>query len=311
MSLQTIYVGRLDEEKGIAHLIAAMTILLWSQQDITLHVYGAGSYTEEIKKLAQDYPSNIFYHGWQNKNTILKQRKKMDYFIMPSQFLETFWLTACESLLCGVPVIGNKKWWLIPFIDDRLDIGQYEWTDDGERLSLLLQYLIDKKLEKKNFSDIIHQTKATYTKESRYRQIKKLLPLAKDIVFINDYINYNGGGIETHIHDAIAIVQNHHHTTHLYGHYPLQWRFTLILKFCLMGLSIINIPDTLKIQQIIEKKDTWLVWWHSISRVIGWLPLAFSNHKNQIITYHELGLFHPYPSKVDHIHQIPEAWWLN
>ena len=99
MSLQTIYVGRLDEEKGISHLIQAMKILLSESKNIILHIYGTGAYRDNIERLAQEYPKNIFYYGWQKKNTILNQWKEMDYFIMPSQFLETFGLTACESLL--------------------------------------------------------------------------------------------------------------------------------------------------------------------------------------------------------------------
>lgn len=34
------------------------------------------------------------------------------------------------------------------------------------------------------------------------------------------------------------------------------------------------------------------------------------NHNNQIITHHEMGLFHPYPSQVFEISDLPPAWDL-
>lgn len=304
MWLQTIYVGRLDEEKGISSLIFALENLLKQWQDITLHIYGQGQYTNQITQLAKQYPNNIFTYGRKKKNEILTTRKRMDYFIMPSQFLETFGLTACESLLCGVPVIGNKKWWLTPFINDTLNIQDYKWNNDGEKLTHLLQHLINNNISKKNFTDFISRIQTTYSKESRYRQIQPLLPQTKTTFFISDYINYNGGGIETHIHDSIAIIKEHHHTTTLYGHQAPTGRFAKLIKLTIMALSMWNVPDSI----IIHKKEKiWLLWWHSISRVIGWFPVAISSNPNQIITYHELGLFHPYPSKTYHISQIPKA----
>lgn len=307
MVLETIYVGRLDEEKGIAHLLQAITTLLKTNQKIILHIYGTGSYKEQIEQLTQIYPDNVFYYGWQKKNDILSQWRKMDYFIMPSQFLETFWLTACESLLSWVPVIGNKKWGLVPFIDKRLDISQYKGKSDGEKLTELLQYLIENNIEKKNFSDLIQQTQKKYNKDTRYRQVKDFLPSKKDILLVSDYINYNGGGIETHLHDSRAILEQHDHTTHLYGHQAIQWKFARFSKLFVMALSIFNLPSALGITYSLKKNPIWLIWWHSISRSMGRLPIALSGNTNQIITHHELWLFHPYPSKTYSLEQIPKA----
>ena len=307
MKLQTIYVGRLDKEKGIESLIESFTHLLDNGYDITLNIYGKGEYTDHIQQLAQQYPQHIIYHGWQKKNTILTTRKRMDYFIMPSQFLETFGLTACESLLCGVPVIGNKKWWLIPFIDETLDIQAYPGDSDGKKLTELLIYLLNKKITKTNYTKLIQHTQQTYSKETRYRQIKPLLPPEWNIIYISDYINYNGGGIETHIHDNKAILEQQGHTTELYGHQAPTGQFALLTKLAIMAMSIYNIPDAIALHKKTKKNTTWLIRRHSISRVIGWLPVAYSDHDNQIISHHELGLFHPYPSQTYHTSQIPQA----
>lgn len=304
MALNTLYVGRLDKEKGIDSLIDAFTTLLQDNYDIILHVYGTGQYNNQIQKLSQQYPNNIIYHGWQKKNTILTQRKRMDYCIMPSQFLETFGLTACESLLCWVPVIGNKKWGLVPFINDTLNIQSYPWTTDGEKLTNTLQYLINNHITKDNFTKLIKQAQTSYSKESRYRQIQSFLPLKQTTLLISDYINYNGGGIETHIHDSITILNQHQQNTKLYGHQAPQ---STIKKLRNMALSLFNIKDSIIINQKTKKDNIWLIRRHSISRVIGWLPLCSTSTDNQIISHHELGLFHPYPSQTYQISQIPQA----
>lgn len=311
MKLQTIYVGRLDKEKGIKSLLEAFTDLLKNGYDITINIYGAGEYTHHIQQLAQQYPQHIIYHGWQKKNTILTTRKRMDYFIMPSQFLETFGLTACESLLCWVPVIGNKKWWLIPFIDETLNIQSYPGNSDGKKLTQLLTHIIDNKITKTNYTELIQHTQQTYSKETRYGQIKHLLSPEGKVLYISDYINYNGGGIETHIHDNKTILEQQGHTTELYGHQAPTGKFALLIKLAIMAMSIYNIPDAITLHKKTKKNTNWLIRRHSISRVIGWLPVACSDHANQIISHHELGLFHPYPSQTYQLSQIPKAWSLS
>lgn len=197
----------------------------------------------------------------------------MDYFVMPSQFLETFGLTACESLLCGVPVIGNKKGGLEAFIDDRLNIQQQIGSHDGEKLATLLEYLSTQKLQKNDFSDMMNETKRRYSKETRYRQISSLFPTNNTIHIISDYTNYNGGGIETHIHDSITILQSHKHNIQLQGHQAPTGKRATLKKLSIMAKSRYNINDAYKVWNI---SSSTTIRWHSISRVIGRLPILIA-----------------------------------
>ena len=311
MKIQFIYVWRLDKEKGIEHLIYATEKLIKNNMVFALHIYGKGQYDEEVQQLASEHPNHVHYYGWMKKNDIIPYWKTMDFFIMPSQFLETFGLTACESLLCWVPVIGNKKWWLIPFIDNTLNLQSAPGSTDGEKLVHIMKSLITHTTTKDHFSSLIKQTQTSYSKTTRYGQIQALLPEKEPVLYISDYINYNGGGIETHIHDSIKFLWQQDHDTKLYWHQAPTWKFVLLKKLAVMAISIFNIPDTIKIKKKIKKWKTWLIRRHSISRVIGWLPVACSDHNNQIISHHELGLFHPYPSKTHELDHIPKAWSLS
>ena len=61
-------------------------------------------------------------------------------------------------------------------------------------------------------------------------------------------------------------------------------------KLILMIQSSCNIKDSYHINNIIKQQHIETIWWHSISRVLGWLPLWASSNKQlqQVITHHEL-----------------------
>lgn len=304
--LQFIFVGRLDPEKWVSHLIKASQKLLLEQQNIRIHIYGDGTLKPDIQQLATQYPQSILYYWRQDKSDIIKQWSKMDFFLMPSQFLETFWLTAAESLACNVPVIGNKKWWLSVFVDDQLNIQSYHGKDDGEKLYTLIKQLLKNKNSKAQFLNIKKHKENYYSKESRYKRIAPYLNKKKNISIVSDYINYDWWGIETHINDSIPILQQHHHIT-LYWKTAPSWKRASLKKLRSMAFSSINLYYALYLRRQFKNNNTKLVRRHSISRRIGWLSLYCCKVDTQIITHHELWLFHPYPSKVYEQTQIPKA----
>ena len=51
----------------------------------------------------------IYFFGWQSQEMIRNVLKVSHFSLMPSRFLETFGLSALESLSEGIPVVGFKK----------------------------------------------------------------------------------------------------------------------------------------------------------------------------------------------------------
>lgn len=306
--MQLLYVGRLDEEKWILSLLFCIKEMIKHNIKFHIHIYGKWKYDNEINNLNSKYPSFISYYWRKNKKEIIWQRKKCDFFVMPSTFLETFWLTACESLLCWVPVIWNKKWWLIPFIHDELNIQEYKWKNDGEKLYNLINFIIQNKKTKEKYKEIITQTKEKYSKRKWIDSIKSnIYPSSTNICMISDFVNYNGWGIETHIHDATRLLREYWYKIQIYGHKAPQGKLSTFSKLFIMFTSLLNIYDSIILKNIIQKKSIWTLWRHSISRVIWRLPV-FTSTKNikQIITHHELWLFHPFPSQTTQESQIPK-----
>lgn len=103
-----IFMGRLDENKGIKFLIDS-----WKNiKDYELHIYGDGEYKELVKKAAKDN-SNIKYFGFKPQEEIFKDLVKSQALIIPSTCYEGFPMTIAESCSLGVPTlsvnIGNHS----------------------------------------------------------------------------------------------------------------------------------------------------------------------------------------------------------
>jgi glycosyltransferase involved in cell wall biosynthesis len=96
-----IYVGRLEESKGIYELLDA-----WSQLDgrFRLTIVGGGDIDAQLR---QSYPqNNIFFRGKLSRGETLKAISKSKYLIQPSILYETFGLTIIEAMSYATPVIG-------------------------------------------------------------------------------------------------------------------------------------------------------------------------------------------------------------
>ncbi len=76
--------------------------------NVHCHIFGSGELQEELEQLL---PTHTFvtYHGFQPKEAINYIRQHADLTLMPSTFLETFGMSALESLQLGVPVVGFPK----------------------------------------------------------------------------------------------------------------------------------------------------------------------------------------------------------
>ena len=124
--IHILFCSRLVEEKGVDILL---DVIRWSLEDFALdhivwHIASDGLYEKQVEAVSQGSSGRVVYHGKMNQQELAELMRSADYLYMPSRFLETFWLTALESIACGVPVIGIKKGGLMDFIDDSLAIDE-------------------------------------------------------------------------------------------------------------------------------------------------------------------------------------------
>ncbi|HIK38817.1 MAG: glycosyltransferase [Geminocystis sp.] len=97
-----IYVGRLEESKGIYELLK-----VWSRLDrrFVLTVIGGGKLERELKNKFMGC-DNVIFKGVCTREETLENMAKSKYLIQPSLWYETFGLTIIEAMSVGTPVIG-------------------------------------------------------------------------------------------------------------------------------------------------------------------------------------------------------------
>jgi len=164
-----IYVGRLEESKGIYKLLE-----VWNKLDekYILTIIGGGNIENELRKKFEK--KNIIFKGKRTRDETLSLISKSKYLIQPSLLYETFGLTMIEAMSCGIPVIGFDLGTRRDFIEDGFN-GFLSEDDE-------LKKTIEKSFDYENYEILsINAIKTARLYENDY-VIKKQIEIYKDIL---------------------------------------------------------------------------------------------------------------------------------
>jgi len=302
--LWLLYFGRLEKEKWFDAIIE-MILRFGEDGDelpFELFVFGAWSYEKEIQELAHRYKT-IHFFGRQDLETIRRYTSNCNFLLMPSTCLESFGLIALTGLARGLPTIGFAKGGTAPFIDPALDLGK----TNGQTLPEKLFYLIHRLGQEDFFtgslpvSDILKE----YSNENRKANIAYQIGEKKRILIVSDFTN-RIWWLETYINDAKDILISMGYEVEMFGvRIPKGFRGKII-KYLGFVTAIFNIIASIKLRIKIKKIKPEIIWYHSILRYLGRLPLRISkwSKAEKRMMYHDLGYFFPYPSKLQNEAQI-------
>lgn len=310
-----IFVGRLDTEKGIDILLEAFVLHQKHYPESILHICGTGQQRGKVEIVADNNP-RIIYHGRVWKETIKDLIQSSDYMVMPSTFLETFGLTALEALMLWTPVIGNKKWWCDSFIHPLLHIHTDDTPQAIADLCALFGTIARAEIQKSDFKDRIHDTQQSYTAKAWSDKLSVYHP-HETIILMSDYSNKQLGGIETHLDTIQTTLSKHAYHVTLRPSEGKTGKSGKLQRLRHMLGSICNPRPWLRLREKLQANSPVTVWFHSILRHIGRYTLSrlatykkWKKHIQTFITYHDLGLFHPFPHRVQQVDQLPTAWSL-
>lgn len=288
-----IFVGRLTKEKGF-HLVLAFLLALKEMplaMDVHCHIFWSGALQHELEAVLPSLPF-VTFHGFQPKEAIDYTRQQADITLMPSLFLETFGLSALESLQLGVPVVGFAKGGIAPFIFPEYQLD--ETQSFTQQMMTLLQKIVAHELPDRREDALVLARQ--YTADIRITRFKELLGKNTGrVLLVSDYI-CPIGWVEHYLHNIYHLLTDHGFEVELVGvtDRPIgrkKWH-NFMWSFC-------NIPFARCLYKKKQQFKPDLIWRHGVQRVIWWLPLAFVPHAPQErVMYHELGLFHPFPSQV-------------
>ena len=145
------------------------------------------------------------------------------------------------------------------------------------------------------------------------RQVQDILPKeTKKILLASDYTTLLGG-IETHVQTIARTLRKHGYEVELFGWDIGKSKWTRLLRLFGLVYSLGNITTAFRMRKKIRDFEPQAIWLHSISRFFGPLVIHEVNSSNifSLITYHDLGLFSPFPSKVESETMIPKTGSLS
>ena len=101
---QFLYIGQLEEHKGIRELLAATEEV---GSEMELHIAGEGSLAEFVAPRAE-LDARIHFHGFFSLNHLIQLLRSVDAVVVPSICYENSPTVIYESYLVGVPVIASN-----------------------------------------------------------------------------------------------------------------------------------------------------------------------------------------------------------
>lgn len=139
-----LFVGRLDDNKGLEVLIKSFKIVKQKCDSISLLIVGKDvNMLVKLKKLVLDIQlDDIIFTGLLSQEDLLKAYACADVFVLPSSY-EAFGLTIIEAIAQGVPVIATNVG-SIPYVLKNGKCGKIiEYGNVGELATAIIELLDD------------------------------------------------------------------------------------------------------------------------------------------------------------------------
>lgn len=163
---QFIYVGRLEEIKGIEILLKAWKLLGEGAPELLM--CGRGPLEEWAKNyIEENRLSNIKMLGFVENTQVRKMIGESKALILPTQVYEGFPMTIAESYACGTPVIGSD----LGNTGNLIEVGKSGWkftADSPEALAQAVGKMKD------SFLELPQEIIGKYSAESNYRKLREI-----------------------------------------------------------------------------------------------------------------------------------------
>jgi glycosyltransferase involved in cell wall biosynthesis len=144
-----LYVGYLNERKGLRHLIAAFRFVHRKMPHARLLLAGAGDLQAELESMASDMGDAVRFLGFCEPERLPQIYAEADVFVLPS-LEDTFGVVAAEALTSGLPLIVSPYAGIASHLEHGRNAFIVEPTQH-EALADAMQRLLDDKTLAKTF----------------------------------------------------------------------------------------------------------------------------------------------------------------
>lgn len=150
-----LFVGRLNEQKGVEYLIRAMPSIISKIKNVKLLIIGEGNYRIYLEKITNELNLNnhIEFLGSKNHEELVNYYNLADVFVLPAVTskigTEAFGLVLIEAMACGTCVIGSSSGGIKYIIKDNVNGFIFQEKNSEELANKIVKVLTDDRLRKR------------------------------------------------------------------------------------------------------------------------------------------------------------------
>lgn len=141
--INILFVGRLEERKGLIYLLKAYGILQKKFDSLRLIIVGKGNLESEHRKWAKDHKlENVIFEGEVTGDKIIPFYATCDIFCSPAIFGESFGIVLLEAMAMGKPVVafGNRGYKTVLINKGKDFLAKpKDWPGLAQKLEILIQ----------------------------------------------------------------------------------------------------------------------------------------------------------------------------
>ncbi len=164
--LKLLFVGQLEEHKGILFLLVALK----NEQGIHLTIIGRGKCEQEVKKICE-HVSHYEYKGFIPTHELTPYFQQADFLVIPSLYYENAPMVLFESFAAGTPAIGSRIGGISEIISDGENGFLFKPADKNSLLIVL------KKVQQSPYEELCRKAQTSVQKQEPSQYIQKLLSL--------------------------------------------------------------------------------------------------------------------------------------
>ena len=152
-----LFMGRLVNEKGVQHLIAAMPKILAGYHDAKLVIAGKGGMLDELRAEADalGLGNKVYFAGYLGGKDVERMYKAADISVFPSTY-EPFGIVALEGMLAERPIVVSDAGGLGEIVEHR-ETGMKSYCGNANSIAdSILELLYNPEL----YENIVRKAKA-------------------------------------------------------------------------------------------------------------------------------------------------------
>jgi phosphatidylinositol alpha-mannosyltransferase len=169
-----LYIGRLEERKGVKHLLRAFNELCTRRQDVQLLIAGSGPDENKLRDYAKELSiPRVTFLGFISDQEKVHQLHRADVFCSPPTTNESFGIVLLEAMAAGCPIVAGDN---AGYQSTMSDLGAISLVNPRDTIDFA------RRLELMVYDDDLRKIWLKWAKENvKQYDYKNIVPMYADV----------------------------------------------------------------------------------------------------------------------------------